>query len=71
LSEIGESVNNEIQQLVQLHNLEISEDILDTLIKSYHNNEKAYQEEYDEHYEVLSQEILELKNTWIKEQEEH
>jgi hypothetical protein len=71
LSEIGESVNNEIQQLVQLHNLEISEDILDTLIKSFHKNERAYQEEYDEHYEVLSQEILELKNTWIKEQEEH
>jgi hypothetical protein len=34
LSQIGESVNNEIQQLVQLHNLEISEDILDTLIES-------------------------------------
>ncbi|WP_413174772.1 hypothetical protein [Anabaena azotica] len=71
LAEIGESVTNEIQQLAQLHNLEISEDILDTLIESYDNNEKAYQEEYNERYEVLSQEILELKNTWTKEQEEH
>ncbi|MBK1990579.1 hypothetical protein A0J48_024155 [Sphaerospermopsis aphanizomenoides BCCUSP55] len=71
LSEIGESVNNEIQQLTQMHNLEISEDILDTLIESYDNNEKAYQEEYNERYEVLSQEIAELRNTWTKEQEEH
>ncbi len=56
---------------MQLHNLEISEEILDTLVESYDNNEKAYQEEYGERYEVLSQEILELKNTWTKEQEEH
>ncbi|MBD2571031.1 hypothetical protein [Anabaena lutea] len=71
LAEIGESVENEIQQLAQLHNLEVSENILDTLIASYDNNEKAYHEEYSQRYEVLSQEILELKNTWTKEQEEH
>jgi hypothetical protein len=71
LAEIGESVTNEIQQLAQLHNLEISEGILDTLIESYDHNEKAYHEEYSERYEVLSQEILELRNTWTKEQEEH
>jgi hypothetical protein len=71
LAEIGESVTTEIQQLAQLHNLEVSENILDTLIASYDNNEKAYHEEYSQRYEVLSQEILELKNTWTKEQEEH
>ncbi|MBD2692734.1 hypothetical protein [Anabaena catenula] len=71
LAEIGESVTTEIQQLAQLHNLEVSENILDTLIASYDNNEKAYHEEYNQRYEVLSQEILELKNTWTKEQEEH
>lgn len=71
LAEIGESVENEIQQLAQLHKLEVSENILDTLIASYDDNEKAYHEEYSQRYEVLSQEILELKNTWTKEQEEH
>ncbi|WP_071188996.1 hypothetical protein [Trichormus sp. NMC-1] len=71
LAEIGESVENEIQQLAQLHNLEVSENILDTLIASYDDNEKAYHEEYSQRYEILSQEILELKNTWTKEQEEH
>ncbi|MBD2293725.1 hypothetical protein H6G06_09530 [Anabaena sphaerica FACHB-251] len=71
LAEIGECVTNEIQQLAQLHNLEISEDILDTLIQSYDDNAKAYQQEYNERHEVLSQEILELRNAWAKEQEEH
>ncbi|TAF08491.1 MAG: hypothetical protein EAZ77_06900 [Nostocales cyanobacterium] len=71
LSEIRTSVTSEIQQLAQLHNLEISADILDTLIQSYDDNEKAYQEEYHERYEVLSQEILELRNAGKKEQEEH
>ncbi len=71
LPEIGESVNNEIQQLAQLHNLEISADILDTLIQTYDDNAKTYQEEYNERYEVLSQEILDLRNAWTKEQKEH
>ncbi|WP_016950122.1 hypothetical protein [Anabaena sp. PCC 7108] len=71
LAEIGESVRNEIQQLSQLHTLEVSEDILETLIASYDDNEKAYHEEYSQRYEILSQEILELKNTWTKEQEEY
>jgi chromosome segregation ATPase len=71
LAEITESVNNEIQQLTQLHNLEISEDILDTLIQTYEDNAKTYQEEYNQRYEVLSQEIVEIKNSWTKEQEEY
>jgi hypothetical protein len=71
LAEITTSVNNEVEQLKQLHNLEISEDILDTLIQTYDENSKTYHEEYNERYEVLSQEILDLKNTWKKEQEEH
>lgn len=51
--------------------MEISEDILDTLVKSYEDNAKAYQEEFSQRYEVLSQEILEERNTWVKEQEEY
>ncbi|HLO86670.1 MAG TPA: hypothetical protein VK203_16955 [Nostocaceae cyanobacterium] len=71
LAEIRQSVEKEIEQLAELHNLEISEDILDTLIQSYEDNEKAYQEEYNQRYEVLSQEIQELRNAWTKEQEEN
>ncbi|TAE61284.1 MAG: hypothetical protein EAZ76_13830 [Nostocales cyanobacterium] len=71
LSEITEAVNTEIQQLTELHNLEISEDVLDTLIQTYADNAKTYQEEYEQRYEVLSQEVLDLRNAWKKEQEEH
>ncbi len=71
LAEIQQVVSEEVAQLSELHNLEVSEDILDTLIQSYEDNEKAYQEEYSQRYEVLSQELLELNNNWQKEQEEH
>ncbi|MFM7407737.1 MAG: hypothetical protein ACKO3K_14045 [Cuspidothrix sp.] len=71
LAEIQQVVSEEVSQLSELHNLEVSEDILDTLIQSYEDNEKAYQEEYSQRYEVLSQELLELNNNWQKEQEEY
>lgn len=71
LSEIQESVAKEIEELKQLHNLEIAEETLDTLIASYEENAKAYQSEYNQRFEVLSQEISESRNTWEKEQEEH
>ncbi|MTJ12715.1 hypothetical protein FJR11_08945 [Anabaena sp. UHCC 0187] len=71
LAEIQQVVEEEVAQLSQLHNLEVSEDILDTLIQAYEDNEKAYQEEYSQRYEILSQEVLELNNNWQKEQEEY
>ena len=71
LAEIREAIDKEVQELKQLHNLEISEDILDRLVKSYEDNAKAYQEEFSQRYEVVSQEILEERNTWVKEQEEY
>jgi uncharacterized coiled-coil protein SlyX len=70
LEEIRRTLEEEIQQLTQLHNLEISDDILDTLIQAYEDNTKAYQEEYSRRSEVLFQEILDQRNTWGKEQEE-
>ncbi len=70
LEEIRRTLEEEIQQLTQLHNLEVSDDILDTLIQAYEDNTKAYQEEYSQRSEVLFQEILEQRNTWGKEQEE-
>jgi len=71
LEEIRRTLEDEIQQLKQLHNLEISDDILDTLIQAYEDNSKAYQEEYSQRAEVLLQEIADGRNTWGKEQEEH
>jgi uncharacterized coiled-coil protein SlyX len=46
LEEIRRTLEEEIQQLTQLHNLEVSDDILDTLIQAYEDNTKAYHEEY-------------------------
>ncbi len=60
LGEIRQSVENEVQQLTQLHNLEVSEGILDTLIQSYEDNDKAYQEEYSQRYEILTQEVIRM-----------
>ncbi|WP_392533038.1 hypothetical protein [Nostoc sp. C117] len=71
LEEIRRTLEEEIQQLRQLHNLEMSDDILDTLIQAYEDNSKTYQEEYSQRSEALLQEILDQRNTWGKEQEEH
>lgn len=64
------NLEEEIQQLTQLDNLEISDDILDMIIQAYEDNTNAYQEEYTRRSQVLFQEILEQRNTWGKEQEE-
>jgi hypothetical protein len=71
LEESRKSVEKEVEELQQLHNLEVTEETLDTLIQSYEDNSKAYQEEYSQRYEILSQEFAEQKNTWLKEQDEH
>ncbi len=71
LAEIRQDVANEVEQLKQLHNLEVAENTLDTLIQAYEDNSKAYQEEYSQQYESLLQESQEQRNTWHKEQEEH
>jgi uncharacterized coiled-coil protein SlyX len=71
LSEISQAVKTEIGQLKQLHNLEISENTLDNLIKAYEDNYKSYAEEYNQQNETLSQLIQEQRKAWEKEQEEH
>ncbi|MEW6492525.1 MAG: hypothetical protein AB1589_08450 [Cyanobacteriota bacterium] len=72
LEELQRSVTEESQQLKELHNLEdIKEDTLDTLIQSYENSSKAFEEEISQRREALEQEIQELRKAWEKEQEEH
>ena len=71
LGEIQEAVENELQELKQLYNLTVTENTLDTLIQSYNNNSKSYQEEFSQLSERLLEEIEAEKNTWNKEQDEH
>jgi len=71
LAEIRQSVETEVKQLKELHNLEVAEDTLDSLIVAYDDNSKAYQEEFAQQNESLSLLLLEQRNTWKKEQDEH
>ncbi len=72
LEELRQSVAEENQQLKDLHGLEeIKEDTLDTLIQTYEDNSKAFEEEIGQRREALEQEIQELKKAWEKEQEEY
>lgn len=71
LMELRQAVEQEIQQLKQLHNLEIEEETLDNLIITYENTSKNYQQEFSQRLEQLSQETQQQINTWQKEQEEH
>ena len=72
LEELQGLVAEETQHLEELHKLEeIEEDTLDTLIQSYEDNSKAFQEELSQRRETLEQEIQELRKAWEKEQEEY
>lgn len=51
--------------------MQIADDTLDTLIKSYEDNYKAFGEEFNQREESVKQEILEKNKAWIKEQEKH
>ena len=72
LQELRQSVTEETQQLKDLHALEeIQDDTLDTLIQTYEDNSKAFEEEIGQRREALEQEIQELRQGWEKEQEEY
>lgn len=72
LEELQGFVAEATQQLEELHALEeITEDTLDTLIQSYEDNSKTFQEELAQRRETLEQELQELSKTWEKEQDEH
>ncbi|MBW4601699.1 MAG: hypothetical protein KME29_19525 [Calothrix sp. FI2-JRJ7] len=71
LAEVKQSFEQEVQQLKELHKLEVKENTLDTLIETYENNSKTYQEEYLKQSEMLLQQIQEMRSSWQKEQEAH
>lgn len=72
LEDLREEVAKELEQLQELHELEIiEENTLDTLIQSYDENSKTFEEEISQQREILVQEIQDLRTAWKKEQESH
>lgn len=71
LQELQGSVATETKQLEELHELEISSNTLDNLLKTYESNEQTFVEEINRKQETLTQEFLQQKKNWEREQEEH
>ncbi len=71
LAEIKQIVEEQLEQLQQLHDLEVADDTLDNLIASYEENNSGFQEEFNQVSETLNQEIQELREAWRKEQEDY
>lgn len=71
LAEIQNQVSKEVEELQALHDLEVEENTLDTLVQNYEIRAKAFEEEIGDRRETLEQQIHNLKNAWTKEQETH
>lgn len=71
LEELRGAVAIEIEQLEELHELEIAPDTLDNLLKAYGSNAQTFVEELSQKQETLVQEFLQQKKAWEREQEEH
>ncbi|MDJ0798796.1 MAG: hypothetical protein QNJ51_18580 [Calothrix sp. MO_167.B12] len=71
LAEIQDNIANEVEELKNLHNLEISENTLDSLIQAYEDNSKVYQSEFKNRSETLLHELQTQSYAWQKEQEEY
>ena len=72
VEELRRTVDDEIQQLQELHDLEdVAEDTLDNLIQQYEESAKTFAGELSEQRETVEQELLERRQAWEKEQELH
>jgi hypothetical protein len=71
LHELEISVNQEVTELQDLHDLQVAEETLDQLIETYHETAKTFQTELTDSRERLEQQIQTLKKSWEKEQETH
>lgn len=71
LADVQSTVAAETQELKALHDLEVTEDTLDTLIQQYEDSSKAFEEEFNDRRESLEQETQDRKHAWSKEQGEH
>ena len=72
LVEIRQLINEEQEQLKELHNLEnIKDNTVNELIKHYQDNYKVFVEEFELESEKKNQAITQLVQTWEKEKELH
>ncbi len=71
LQEVQRKVTEERSQLQALHNLEVTDGSLDTLIQQYEDSSKAFGDELKQRQDEVEQAITQARKTWQKEQEEH
>lgn len=71
LAEVRRNIQQETQHLETLHDLEIGDDTLNTLIREYLETAKKFEGEAKQRREDFEQEMEEKKKVWQKEQEEH
>lgn len=71
LQELRGFVATEIQALKELHDLEVAEGMVDTLIETYETSSKAFKQEFTERKETLEQQTQDRRKGWEKEQEEY
>lgn len=72
LEELQFDVSEELQELEELHEIElVEENTIDVLTQEYEESAKAFEEEIGQQRETLEQQIQTLKKTWQKEQETH
>jgi DNA repair exonuclease SbcCD ATPase subunit len=71
LQELRQSVTEEVQQLETLHNLQVADDSLNTLIQQYEESSKTFNEEFQQQQETVDLELSQAQKTWAKEQEDH
>ncbi len=71
LKDIQEKITEQLTQLQELHDLEVAENTLDSLIDSYEVSAKAFAEELSQRREEIEQHIQEANKAWQKEQHNH
>lgn len=72
LKDLEALVSQEVEELQELHDLEeVEEDTLDTLLETYQERAKSFEQEIGDRQETLDQQIQDLKTEWEKEQNIH
>ncbi|MBE9068120.1 hypothetical protein IQ260_15820 [Leptolyngbya cf. ectocarpi LEGE 11479] len=72
LQALRSAVAEELAQLEELHSLDdIQADTLDTLIQTCEDTRKAFEAEFTQRQDTLDHERRDLKQSWVKEQEDH
>ncbi|MFB2921579.1 hypothetical protein [Aerosakkonema funiforme] len=71
LQEVQRKVAEENQQLEALHNLQVTDGSLATLIEQYEESSKTFNEEQRQRREEVDLTITQARKAWAKEQEEH